>query len=218
MLNWFWFLFTIGELSSKLVCWFVLFVDMQLQWQPLLAPECKLLDLRLVPLFSHMYWWERDCGCVWRARVCPRAWNIRGSRVRAWFLARGGWRARAWDLGGERGRRNSVFMSIMPVPIGARRRRWGAQGGHPGPRCRHYCRQPLHRTVLDSRRRPFSAAPLSPRAATRQMHLRRCIFTSPLSSKAKCLALLPVLVEREFVRYMPNGDAKMHLHCLLDSV
>jgi hypothetical protein len=27
---------------------------MQLQWQPLLAPECKLLDLGLVPLFSQM--------------------------------------------------------------------------------------------------------------------------------------------------------------------
>jgi hypothetical protein len=70
---------------------------MQLQWQPLLALECKLLDLGLVPLFSQMilkierlwmYLREKMMKkllhmLIWQARVCPRARNIRGLRVRA---------------------------------------------------------------------------------------------------------------------------------------
>jgi hypothetical protein len=51
--------------------------------------------------------------------VCPRARNARGLRARAWFSARGGWRARARarDLGGGCGRRKLVSAGTMPVAI-----------------------------------------------------------------------------------------------------
>jgi hypothetical protein len=37
----------------------------------------------------------------------------------------------------------------------------------------------------------------------------RCIFTSPLSSEAKCLAFLHCLLEREFERHSVEGRCKI---------
>jgi hypothetical protein len=52
-------------------------------------------------------------------RACPRAFHARGWRARAWFVARGGSRARAraGDLAYGRGRKKVVSAGTTPVAI-----------------------------------------------------------------------------------------------------
>ena len=68
-----------------------------------------------------------SCNALWfmymlnlvGTRACPRAFHARGWRARAWFVARGGSRARAWarNLAGEHGRKKVVSVGTTPVAI-----------------------------------------------------------------------------------------------------
>ena len=58
-------------------------------------------------------------------RACPRAFHARGWRAQAWFVARGGSRARARararDLAGGRGHKKVVSAGITPTAIFTRK-------------------------------------------------------------------------------------------------
>jgi len=68
-----------------------------------------------------------SCNALWfmymlnlaGTRACPRAFHARGWRARAWFVARGGSRARARarDLAGGRGHKKVVSAGTTPVAI-----------------------------------------------------------------------------------------------------
>ena len=66
-----------------------------------------------------------SCNALWfmymlnlaGTRACPRAFHARGWRARAWFVARGGSRARARDLAGGRVHKKVVSAGITPAAI-----------------------------------------------------------------------------------------------------
>ena len=68
-----------------------------------------------------------SCNALWfmymlnlaGTRACPRAFHARGWRARAWFVARGGSRARvrAGDLAGGHGCKKAVSAGTTPVAI-----------------------------------------------------------------------------------------------------